>query len=163
MKTKNSNQEEINKTSMAGGLVINGLKKITEEDARTLASMKNIHPDIVLDIKSKLPELYANVSPRTLAFNILAIMAGELGVTKAKMEIEQQLQNTFKQNQNLEKHYNEAREKLSSNIKELNYYKNSSQEWQREFYKFKKTGQILAVIAGISVIAVVILTILLCL
>ena len=163
MKTKNSSQEEINKTSMAGGLVINGLKKITEDDARTLASMKNIHPDIVLDIKTKLPEVYANVSPRTLAYNILAVMAGELSVTKAKMEIEQQLQNLFQQNENLEKHYSEAREKLSLNIKELNYYKNSSQEWQELCYKFKRTGQILAVIAGIFIIAVVVLTILLCL
>lgn len=163
MENKTNIKKNTAKTSMVGGLLINGLKRVKLEAFKKIANENSLSFSEIEELKTRIEKLYRFASPQKVAYDMLFLLANNKHLhTQMKILNSDCYSLANDRDAKLEELSN-AKTKIESLNNELNHWMQSSNEWKALANKYRLTNTILLVISAIAVIAVVVLTILLCL
>lgn len=163
MENKTNIKKTANKTSMVGGLLINGLKRVKLESLKKIANEKSLSFSEVEELKTRIEKLYRFASPQKVAYDMLYLLADNKHLNYQIKIVSDDCYSLANDRDAKREELSNAQTKIESLNNELNHWMQSSNEWKALTNKYRLTNTILLVLSAIAVIAVVVLTILLCL
>lgn len=163
MENKTNIKKNITKTSMVGGLLINGLKRVKLETFKKIASENSLTFAEVEELKTKIENLYHSASPQKVAYDMLYLLAVKKHLNNQIAVVNADCYSLADDRDAKAEELANAKTKIESLNNELNHWIQSSNEWKALTSKYRLTNTILLVVSAIAVIAVIVLTILLCL
>lgn len=163
MENKTNIKKNTAKTSMVGGLLINGLKRVKLETFKKIANEKSLSFSEVEELKTRIEKLYRFASPQKVAYDMLYLLADNKHLNYQIKTVNDDCYSLANDRDAKREELSDAKTKIESLNNELNHWMQSSNEWKALTNKYRLTNTILLVISAIAVIAVVVLTILLCL
>lgn len=163
MENKTNIKKNITKTSMVGGLLINGLKRVKLEAFKKIASENSLTLTEVEELKTRIEKVYRFASPQKVAYDMLYLLADNKHLNYQIKIVSDDLSSLADDRVAKLEELSDVKTKIKSLNNELNHWMQSSNEWKALTSKYRLTNTILLVVSAIAIIAVVVLTILLCL
>lgn len=163
MENKTNIKKNTTKTSMVGGLLINGLKRVKLETFKKIAQEKSLAFSEVEELKTRIEKLYRFASPQKVAYDMLYLLATHIHLNNQIKIVNNDCYSLANERDAKREELVNAKEKIESLQKELDYWVKSSADWKDLTYKYRLITAILSVVLTIAVIAVIVLIILLCL
>lgn len=163
MENKTNIKKTANKTSMVGGLLINGLKRVKLESLKKIAQEKSLAFSEVEELKTRIEKLYRFASPQKVAYDMLYLLADHKHLTNQIAIINNDCYPLANDRDTKREELVNAKTRIESLEKERDYWIKSSTDWKALTNKYRLITAILSAVLIIAVIAVVVLIILLCL
>ena len=163
MENKTNIKKNIGKTSMVGGLLINGLKRVKLESLKKIASEKSLHFSEIEELKTQIEKSYRFASPQKFAYDILCLLAANKHLNNQIAVVNADCYSLADDRNAKAKELANAKTRIESLEKEIDYWTKSSTDWQAITNKYRLITAILSAILVIAAITVIVLTIRLCL
>lgn len=163
MENKTNIKKNVTKTSMMGGLLINGLKRIKLETFKEIANEQSLDFSKVEELKTRIEKPYRFASPQEVAYDMLYLLAANEHLNNRIAILDNDYHSLANDRNAKAKELVDTKEHIELLKNKLKYWMESSNEWKALTSKYRLTNTILLIVSAIAVITVVVLTILLCL